>query len=227
MSGAPAVRSNAPFVGRRAELARLESMWRSVKGDRRAQVVTLAAAAGTGKTRLVVELLGRLDAEVLRGRCLAYGEGITYWPLVEAFTGVAVESDESVDRALAALMGDEAITQGELHWGIRRALELHAVRTPTVLVVEDVHWAEPTLLDLLSSFAEVDAPLLVLATARPDEAGDLPGEVIELAPLGDGDALESSRRASWGRTRRLRCGTQWYGAPAAIHSSWKKRLAPT
>ena len=160
--GPAAVRSSAPFVGRTAELRRLESMWRAVKDDRRAQVVTLAASAGTGKTRLVAELLGRLDAEVMRGRCLAYGEGITYWPLVEAFTGAGVEGDESVDRALGALMGDEAITQGELHWGIRRALELRALRAPTVLVVEDLHWAEPTLVDLLSSFAEVDAPLLVL-----------------------------------------------------------------
>jgi len=192
--GAPVVRSDAPFVGRTAELGRLESVWRAVTDDRRAQVVTLAATAGTGKTRLVVELLGRLQAEVLRGRCLAYGEGITYWPLVEAFTGVDVQGDESVDRARAALMGDEAITQGELHWGIRRALELQALRAPTVLVVEDVHWAEATLLDVLSSLAEIEAPLLVLATARPDEAGDLPGDVIELAPLGADDALELATR---------------------------------
>ncbi len=191
---APTVRPDAPFVGRAADLERLESAWRSIQGDRRARVVTLAGAAGAGKTRLVRELLGRLGAEVLRGRCLAYGEGITYWPLVEAFAGVEVEDDESVAHAFGALMGDEAITQGELHWGIRRALELRAGRAPTVLVVEDVHWAEPTLLDLLASFADVDAPLLVLATARPDEAGDLPGEVFALAPLGDGDALELALR---------------------------------
>ena len=187
--GTPPVRADAPFVGRAAELEQLEAAWHSVVGDRHGRVVTLAAPAGTGKTRLVVELLRRIDADVLRGRCLAYGEGITYWPLVEALTGVELDADETVQRALAALQSDEAITQGELHWGIRRAFELRAARAPFVLVVEDVHWAEPTLLELLASLADVEAPLLVLATAR-DECSDLPGEVISLPALGDDDALE-------------------------------------
>ena len=188
--GAPATRTDAPFVGRGAELARLESLWREATSDGQARVVTLAAPAGTGKTRLVVELLDRIGAEFLRGRCLAYGEGITYWPLVEAFAGVVIEGDEAVERALVSLTGDEAITQGELHWGVRRALELRAAVAPIVLVVEDVHWAEPTLLELLRSLAGARAPLLVLATARADEAGELPGEVVELPPLSEDDALE-------------------------------------
>ena len=139
------------------------------------------------------------------GRCLSYGEGITYWPIVEILreaAGITPRRRRGGDRGearraprqpgnvgpgraaddggrvsnlagvattpLGTYSADE-IGQAELHWGIRRVLELRAERRPTVVVLEDLHWAEPTLLELISFVGEsgVGVPLLVLGTADP------------------------------------------------------------
>ena len=212
-------RSDLPLVGRSSELAALEEVWHDVVATARGRLVTVAGPAGAGKSRLVAELLGRLDTVVLRGRCLAYGEGITYWPLTEALadaagarlsdtpdelaarlaqltasTGATPDEQATIDRALAALVGDASSTRAELHWGLRRLLELLAAERPLILLVEDVHWAEETLLELLGSLEGAAAALLVLATARTDET-ELPwaaatgGTVVSLPPLTEQESL--------------------------------------
>ena len=102
------------------------------------------------------------DAEVLFGRCLPYGEGITYWPFVEIFRAAGAE-----DELAAALA---AGAPEDIFWAVRKALERRAAQRPVVLGLEDIHWAEPTLLDLIEHVAEWsrDAPILLLCLARPE-----------------------------------------------------------
>jgi class 3 adenylate cyclase len=198
------------FVGRDAELNRLWRAYRRSVERAGPVLVTVLGDAGVGKTRPMRELWQRLGDEVpepLRrtGRCLPYGEGITFWPLAEALKehlGI-LESDspEEVHRRL----GDREIlgltlgldVAGDLHplaardklhaaW-VDFATE-HASERPVVLLIEDVHWAEPPLLELIERLARaVRAPLLLLATARPDFAhrwdAHVDAETILLEPL--------------------------------------------
>src|SRR3954465_10788332 len=154
-----------------------------------------AGAAVIGKTRLADEFVRRtaVDARVLIGRCLSYGEGITYWPIAEAIraeAGIHDEDDaddvrhallplvpESPDRdrivtGIADILGvgNTQLTEGEALWSVRRFFDGLASTATVVLVIEDVHWAEPTLLDLVHRLIDWmrDTPLLVVCTARPD-----------------------------------------------------------
>ena len=179
------------FVGRDEELERLCAAFRRAAERSRPVLVTVLGDAGVGKTRLVRELWERLadeQPEPLRrtGRCLAYGQGITYWPLAEVLKeelGI-LESDppEEVRRRL----GNHEILG--LTLGLDLAEDLHPLaardrlhaawvsflsdltaQRPVVVLVEDVHWAEDPLLELLERLArDVAGPLLLLATARPD-----------------------------------------------------------
>ena len=154
-----------------------------------------------GKSRLIREFLASVDGEtsVLRGRCLPYGEGITYWPLAEALREAAGISD-SDDRAaagrklLALLAGDrdaeliaarlataiglsdEPAAQAELFWAVRRTLEHLAASRPLVVVFDDIHWAEPTFLDLVDHLADWsrDVPVVLLTPARPELLDERP-----------------------------------------------------
>jgi class 3 adenylate cyclase/tetratricopeptide (TPR) repeat protein len=223
--------SRTPFVGRTRELELLEHVWTGVQGSRQRALISLLAAPGVGKSRLLGEFEGRslAEASVHRGRCLPYGEGITYWPIgqivrsaagilgndetevVSAKLGSLLESlptgrgDElrTIAASLANLIGvprtpigtysAAQITQAELHWGIRRLLELLAELRPLVVVLEDLHWAEETLLELVRFVAdgETQIPLLVVGTARPELADRTPAilvgsenrHVVELKPL--------------------------------------------
>jgi class 3 adenylate cyclase/tetratricopeptide (TPR) repeat protein len=198
-----------PLVGREAELAELSAFCDSVLLDeRRVGTATIIGGPGIGKSRLLLEVVRRLEhhCDVYWGRCVSYGEGITYWPIEEivreaagilhdddaeatagklaALLDTLETSDQDELRTLAAVVSNLAgvattplgtysaaeIGQTELHWGIRRLLELRAERRPTVVVLEDLHWAEPTLLELISFIGESGAgvPLLVLGTARPE-----------------------------------------------------------
>jgi DNA-binding SARP family transcriptional activator len=176
-------RTEAPLVGRRDELTRLHEFFESVLETQRCQVVTVFGEAGIGKTRLVRELLARLGTtpNVLVGRCVSYGEGATYLPLRDAFREVDVgailadadaDDAELVARRFAELTGEAegAGSSGEGFWAVRRVLEALARERPAVLVLEDVHWAEPTFLDLVESLADwsVEAPVLALCLARPE-----------------------------------------------------------
>jgi tetratricopeptide (TPR) repeat protein len=164
--------------------------------------------AGIGKTRLMSEFASSLGAEatVLVGRCVSYGEGATYLPLAEIVRQVAPERPQAAIAALlegdenAALiaermaelagLGEGAAQTGELFWAVRRFLESLARTRPVVAVFEDVHWAEPTLLDLVEYLGawSSEAPVLVLCIARPELLDKRPGwrtttDTITLAPL--------------------------------------------
>ena len=129
--------------------------------------------AGVGKSRLAAEFLTDLDATVIRGRCLSYGEGITYWPVVESLRQLDVlPSDQAAQAALLSLLGkSEASTSTEeITWGFRKLLEEQARTRPLVCVFDDIHWGEETFLDLVEHLSDLsrDAPILLLCMARPD-----------------------------------------------------------
>jgi hypothetical protein len=184
------------FVGRDAELELLRATYRRAARSE-AHLVTIVGEPGVGKSRLVSELWDVLATEdpppvSLTGRCLAYGAGITYRPLgdiVREHYGLreGAPADEVVarlgDREILALaLGLDVAPEvhpldarERLHAAAASFVEEIATGCPTVLVVEDIHWAEPDLLDLLERLvADVRAPVMVVATARP--------EIVELRP---------------------------------------------
>jgi class 3 adenylate cyclase len=218
-------RFDAPLIGRKHELQTLLDAWQQAHELRAPRRVTVVATAGTGKTRLIGELATRAEAsgQVLVGRCLAYGEGITFWPVAEGIRQAAgIDDGDSADEAnakLAALVGtaDDASElrgalgpvlglggQGhaleETFWAVRTLFESLAARRPLVLVFDDVHWAEPTLLDLIDYLAGSTAsvPLLVVCATRPEllerrpelAAGRSSGALLMLAPLAAESASE-------------------------------------
>ena len=164
----------APMVGRETEMRRLRDAFGQALGDRSCQLFTILGSAGVGKSRLVAEFVGSLDgALVVRGRCLPYGEGITYWPVVEVLKQLPPAETDPVaaatTRALAA--GEELVSSGdEIAWAFRKQLEAVAAETPVVCVFDDVHWGEETFLDLIEHVADLsrDAPILLLCMARPE-----------------------------------------------------------
>jgi class 3 adenylate cyclase/tetratricopeptide (TPR) repeat protein len=185
------------LVGRERELRLLRDAWERVALESGCHLFTLLGAAGVGKSRLSAELLADLGADtlVLRGRCLAYGEGITFWPLVEALHG----GGERAESAIARLTTGSAAAPEELFWEVRRLLESLAAERALVLHVDDLQWAEPMLLDLLDHVSDLSrgAPILLLCTARPElldiragwGGGKLNATTVLLEPLGAADSL--------------------------------------
>ncbi len=172
-------RVDAPFVGRERELAALEVALSAAVEGREPQLATIVGPPGIGKSRLARELLARADARVLVGRCLSYGEGITYWPLAEMVSqvgdlGAAVRGDDAeltafrIGAALDPAGG--AVSPEEIAWGFRKLFERFARERPLIVVLDDIHWAEPALLDLVESVAAFaqDVPLLLLCMARAE-----------------------------------------------------------
>jgi class 3 adenylate cyclase/tetratricopeptide (TPR) repeat protein len=183
------------MVGRDRELEDLSRAFARAAEDRSCLLFTILGAAGEGKTRLVEEFLSTVDGSgsVVRGRCLPYGEGITYWPVAEAVReALGVQAFDPPERVTArlddALAGDEharaiAGRLGEIlgfgeglaaaeetPWAIRRFLEILAAQRPLVAVWEDIHWAEPAFLDCVNHVVDWsrDAPIMMLCTARPE-----------------------------------------------------------
>ena len=154
---------DSPLVGRENELTQLQRAFDHAVSDRVAYQFTLLGPAGIGKSRLVRELYDRVDATLLSGRCLPYGDGITYWPLVE-IEQLASEIDFDTNR-------DEIALQ------TRRILERLAHEKPLVVVFDDLQWGEPTFLDLVDHVTDLarDAPILLVCVARPDLLDGRPG----------------------------------------------------
>jgi predicted ATPase/DNA-binding SARP family transcriptional activator len=208
LPGAPpfARRLDAPLIGRKAELGELVAAFERAVSELKPTLLVLAGPPGIGKSRLAGELLREVSdrATMLVGRCLSYGQGITLWPLREMVGEAAgdetrealakllrKERDGPVvaERIAAALgLSDVDRPADEAVWAFRRLFEALARTRPHLLVVEDAHWAEPTLLDLLDyvSRQATDVPLLILCLSRPELFETRPGwatGAIELAPL--------------------------------------------
>jgi len=191
--GAPPPAIEAPLVGRESELDLLETTFRRTARDRRATLVTLYGEPGVGKSRLAREFVEGLEgATVLKGRCLPYGQGVTYWPIAEMVKASAgIADDDPLDEAqekLRACCEDDAVAdllglavgvleavegeraQQEIAWAVRAWSEQLAQAQPLVLVFEDVHWGEEPLLELVEHLAAWvrEAPLLLLCLARPE-----------------------------------------------------------
>jgi class 3 adenylate cyclase/tetratricopeptide (TPR) repeat protein len=201
---------DSPMVGRGKELAMLERSLERAVTERTSHLFTLLGAAGVGKSRLVREFLDATvgSATVLRGRCLSYGEGITFYPLADVVHQAAgvVDSDppavarSKLDRVLAeapdrervaglvaGLFGwDEAASTEDAFWAVRKLLEHLARERPVVVVFDDIHWGEPTFLDLIEHLADWtrEAAVLLLCIARP--------ELLEVRPGWGGGKLNAT-----------------------------------
>jgi class 3 adenylate cyclase/tetratricopeptide (TPR) repeat protein len=187
-------RFDTPIVGRERERRALDDAWERVRSERACHVFTILGSAGVGKSRLTAEFLGPLEGvPVIRGRCLSYGEGITYWPVVEAVLQLDRRpSDPRASAAIASLLGEseEPATAEEIAWAFRKLLEEAA---PVICVFDDLHWGEPTFLDLVDHVADWsrDAPILLVCIARPEllehrptwAGGKLNATTILLEPL--------------------------------------------
>jgi class 3 adenylate cyclase/tetratricopeptide (TPR) repeat protein len=189
-----------PLIGREVEFRSLTTAFDAVYQGREPRLVTLAGDAGVGKSRLIAEFTAHLgdSARRLRGRCLPYGEGITFWPLADVTRMAAgIDDDDPPEAALAKIDGllpatadraavvarigamvglsSETFPVSELFWGARRLLETLAADRPLVLVIDDVHSAEPTFLEFLTHLTQSgQAPILIIASARRELLERLP-----------------------------------------------------
>ena len=215
-------RLDSPLVGRDRQLGTLSAVFTAAVSDRACHLVSVLGAAGVGKSRLAREFIDGLgdEATVLRGRCLPYGEGITYWPLAEVVRDVTNGAGEMSAPAIAeqlagepkadeiaagvaeavGLGAPEGGTSEKIFWSARRLFEVLARRGPLVIVFDDLHWAEPTFLDLVEHVADLsrDAPIVVLCMARAElldarpgwSGGKLNATSILLEPLGEDDTRQ-------------------------------------
>jgi class 3 adenylate cyclase/tetratricopeptide (TPR) repeat protein len=209
----------APMVGRDAEMEVLRSIFQRVTSESRPNLVTVYGDAGVGKSRLTREFLAWAERQgpapaVLRGRCLPYGEGVTYWPLAEILKAAAsVQDDDSPELALEKIRkaGTDLLTEdvtsdpgrttaalaytvgvedpdyafsdldpknvrAEVHSAWRSFFSALGSTAPTIIVVEDIHWADAALLDLLEDLAErVTGSVVLVCPARPELIGRRPG----------------------------------------------------
>jgi tetratricopeptide (TPR) repeat protein len=168
----------APLVGRERELRQVLDAFDRALADRSCRLFTVLGVAGVGKSRLVAEVIDALrgGGTVAVGRCLPYGDGLTWWPLAEALgtnellERVAVD-EPAVSRAVELLKPTVGrVARDEAFWVMRKALQALARRRPTLLVVDDLQWADSTFMDFLDHVVswEHDAPLLLLVMARPE-----------------------------------------------------------
>jgi class 3 adenylate cyclase/tetratricopeptide (TPR) repeat protein len=189
----------APLVGRDTELELLANTFARTARDKRAHLFTIYGEPGVGKSRLAREFVDGLErASVLSGRCLPYGESVTYWALAEMIKAAAgISDDDPLEEAfekLRACCEEETVADvlglaagmlealdgerspQEIAWAAREVMETLADVQPLVLLFEDIHWAEEPLLDLIEHLADwVRAPLLIVCLARPELLEERPG----------------------------------------------------
>jgi class 3 adenylate cyclase len=188
-------RLHSPMVGRDSERQLFEQAYQRAVRERSCILFTILGSAGVGKSRLVTESLIplRTEARIIQGTCLSYGDGITFWPLVEVVRQAAditdVDSPEEARLKVRALvqgtenqdlvadrvaevigLGASSTASEELFWGVRKLLEAIARDGPVVVVFDDIHWAEPTFLDLIDHIADWsrDAAIFLVCIARQD-----------------------------------------------------------
>ncbi|MEP6468535.1 MAG: adenylate/guanylate cyclase domain-containing protein [Chloroflexota bacterium] len=225
MEHQPMRRHDTPLVGRQSELRILSEAFERARREESCHLFTLLGSAGVGKSRLVYEFLQGVgaDAQVLRARCLPYGEGITFWPVVElaqaaagilpadaaetargklgTLLGPSDERDSIVERVAPAIgLSESVVPSEEIFWGVRKLLEAIARRHPLIVVIDDLHWAEPTMLDLIEHIADWshEAPILLLVVARPEMldarphwgGGKMNATIILLEPLTADDSAQ-------------------------------------
>ena len=167
---APERSHESRFVGREREVGMIRDTWQRAVDGERCELVTIVGDAGLGKSRLVAESLAGIDARIVRGRCLPYGQGITYWPVVEVIKQLAaLPSDPAAAAALRSLIGesDGGTSAEEIAWAFRKLLE---ERAPLVVVLDDIQWGEQTFLELVEGVAllSAGAPILLVCMARPE-----------------------------------------------------------
>jgi class 3 adenylate cyclase/tetratricopeptide (TPR) repeat protein len=190
------------MIGRETEVRRLRDAFAQSVHDRTCQLFTVLGSAGVGKSRLAAEFLADVEARVVHGRCLSYGEGITYWPVVEIVKQLDVLPEGDAAEPLRSLLGEteSTTTAEEIAWAVRKLVEQEARKRPVVCVFDDLHWAEETLLDLVEHVADLarDAPVLLLCMARAEllekrpawGGGKWNATTVLLEPL---DAVESEQ----------------------------------
>ena len=169
-------RPETELVGRKRELATLRKALKLARQRGTARTVLVVGPPGVGKSRLAAELTRRSrGVSALWGRCLSYGEGITYWPLREMLAQAGAGPER--EAVLAALDADAPPPPAaEIALLFRRLCEASARRKPLVLVFDDLHWAERTFLELVEQVADkADGPLLAVCLAREELLEDAPG----------------------------------------------------
>ena len=231
--------SAVPLVGRRGELRMLATRFRRAAERERCVLVTAVGPAGIGKSRLLREFAAAVeaDATVVVGRCLPYGEGITYWPLIEIVNELAGETgvpalegllaDDSQPEVVASRVAAAAgrsrasATEADVQWAVRRLFEAMARQRPLVVVFDDIHWAEPAMLDLIEQVAgSATGPILIACLARGDLLERRPGwalagghgSIIRLDPLSDTDSARLLGRLAKRRRAKVRRDEVMYAA---------------
>jgi class 3 adenylate cyclase/tetratricopeptide (TPR) repeat protein len=208
--------ADTSFAGREDQLRLLERELDGAITQRACRLVTFVGEPGVGKSRLTAEFVSRIRdrARVVRGTCLSYGEGITFWAVGEIVRELAgIHDDHSPAEALALIesqvegeangpvvaanlaqllgIAEGSATGPETAWAFRQFLVAQARSRPLVVVFDDIHWAEPALRDLLVGLpgAVSEAPILLLCLARPEllEARPPWPVAVSLEPLGDGE----------------------------------------
>ena len=198
-----AARPTTPFVGRSREQDAIRGAFARSREQQTCVLSTIVGPAGIGKTRIARELVAEAETRqagtVAVGRCLSYGEAITYHPLIEIVRQLAGadidegvtnvmgtdEDSELVARRMRGLVGlsDETASAAETFWAVRKLFEAAAAERPLIVVFEDVHWAEPLLLDLIEYLVGVSSgkAIFVLCLARPELLEWRPSWAVENA----------------------------------------------
>jgi tetratricopeptide (TPR) repeat protein len=209
------------MVGRDLQLRMLQDAFEAATTEDACHLFTVLGPAGIGKSRLVREFVSSVAgrAQVLSGRCLSYGEGITFFPIAEmAIQAAGISEDATPERAradlrelledasdgdtvaahLAGLLGLDGSGPVEPPWAVRRFLETLGGRRPVVAVFDDIHWGEPSLLEVIEHVASWSryVPILLVCMARPELLEERPGwsggqrnaTSVHLEPLSEPEA---------------------------------------